>query len=122
MRMGNLWIKIRAFTKIGVLAILTILMITFIVLNIGAVVEPRLSLVFVSYDRPNLLLVLLLTSIMSIAGWLLAGTVFRTVRQLREMREKNRAQRMEREVAEMKSKASRLQTRPEPPSAPTDPQ
>ncbi|HEX2971116.1 MAG TPA: hypothetical protein VHP11_02215 [Tepidisphaeraceae bacterium] len=119
--MGTLWLKIKAWTKITVLVAIAILVIIFIILNLSAVVEPGLSLIFTSYSRPNLLLVLFLTSLISIAAWSLGGTVIKTVHQLREARQRGFEEKLARDVAEMKAKAAKLQTRPESSPPPENP-
>lgn len=111
--MGTMWLKLMAWLKLTVLALVVVLVVVFVILNASVVVEPRLSLIFVSYDRPNLLLVLLLTSLISIVGWTLIGTALKTVRQIREARRKSNEARLVKDVAEMKAKAAMLQTRGE---------
>ena len=110
--MDTFWQKVKLWAKIVTLGVVVVLALTFVILNLGAVVEPELSLVFTSYDRPNFLLVMLLTSVFSVFGWWVFWLVFRAVRQLRTAGERSRTDRLEREVAEMKAKAAMLQTRP----------
>jgi hypothetical protein len=64
-----------------------------------------------TYDRPNLLVVLFSVSAISIFGWWLFWTIFRTVKQIRTGRDKAKVERLSREVEEMKMKASRLQVK-----------
>jgi hypothetical protein len=94
--------------------------IIFVILNISAVVEPKLSLVFVSYDRPNLLLVLMLTSLISILAWSLIGTALKTLRQVREARRRSMETKLARDLADMKAKAAMLQMRTEKPGSPPE--
>jgi len=116
--MGNLWLKITAWAKVTALVAVVVLIVIFIILNLSAVVEPKLSLIFIAYDRPNLLLVLLLTSIISIVAWSLIGTVVKTVRQFRESRRRGFEVKLAKDLDEMRAKAAKLQTRPDPNNPP----
>jgi uncharacterized integral membrane protein len=71
------------WTKIIVLVLGVVLLATFVLLNRDSVVEPRVHLLVASYERPGLLMVMLLTAAFSAAGALLVRTVLATVRQLR---------------------------------------
>jgi uncharacterized integral membrane protein len=114
--MGTFWLKVKAWTKVTLLVLALVLVVIFVILNLSAVVEPKLSLIFATYDRPNLLVVLTLTSLISIVGWTLIGTVMKTLRQLRETRRRSMEARLTRDVADMKVKAAMLQTRGEKPN------
>lgn len=109
--MGSIWQKLWFYTRITFLSLIGIFVIVFILLNLQAVIEPKVSLVFTSYDRPGLLVVLFLTSFLSILGWWLTWTIVRTVRQIREGRDRAKVERLQREVEDMKVKAARLQTK-----------
>ena len=58
----------------------------FVLLNRGSVAEPRVHLVFASYDRPSLMVVMLLTAVFGAAAALLGRAAFGTARQVRELR------------------------------------
>ena len=58
-----------------------VLLVAFAILNRGAVVEPRLDMVFAAVDRPSLLAVLVLTSVVSAAGALMVSSALREFRQ-----------------------------------------
>ncbi len=110
--MNTFWQKLLAGLKIGLLAVLVIHIVLFVILNIAAVVDTRLSLIYKSYDRPNFLLVMLLTSVISIFGWWLFRTSYKTIRQMTDARTRTRTIKLERDMADMKAKAAMLQTRP----------
>ena len=74
----------RVWAKLAMLALLVGLFGAFLLLNRGAVIEPRLHLVFASYERPGLLVVMLLTSLATVAGVVLLRTVLGALRQLRQ--------------------------------------
>ena len=109
--MSSIWQKLWFYTRITFLSLIGIFVIVFILLNLQAVIEPKVSLVFTSYDRPRLLVVLFLTSFLSILGWWLTWTIVRTVRQIRDGRDRAKVERLQREVDDMKLKAARLQTK-----------
>ncbi|MGE5610900.1 MAG: hypothetical protein ACM359_16740 [Bacillota bacterium] len=103
--MNDRLLKIRIWTKAILLLLLGILLMTLLLLNMNAVIEPRLHLLFTQYDRPNLLLVLLVTSFLSLIAGLLIRTIVTTVRELREVRIRSRTAGLEREIADLKRTA-----------------
>lgn len=110
--MITFWQKFVAGAKLVLLVLLGIHIVLFVILNIAAVVDTRLSLIYRSFDRPNFLLVMLLTSMISIFGWWLFRTTYKTVRQLNESRTRARVTRTERDIADMRAKAAMLHTKP----------
>ena len=96
----------RVWAKVILLFALTVLILTFLLLNMGAVIEPRVHLVFVKYDRPGLLMVLLLTALAGATAGSLVRAVFKTLRQFREARRDSTTAGLEREVAAMKRATS----------------
>ena len=105
--MGNLWLKIKIGTKIGIFAILTIAVLVFLFQNVNKEVKIWLW----NEYQTTLLKVLFFTALISVIFTILIGTAMRTVRQIKELRTRNRAERLEAEVADMRSKAAMLQTR-----------
>lgn len=69
-----------------------VLLVTFAFLNRGAAVEPRLDVLFATVERPNLLAVLLLTSIVSAAGALMARAALHELRYRRDVHDRRVAQ------------------------------
>jgi hypothetical protein len=110
--MNTAWQKFLAGLKLVLLVVLSIHIVLFIILNISAVVDTRISLIYKSFDRPNFLLVMLLTSVISIFGWSLFRASYKTIRQLSDSRTRSSVARHDREIAEMKAKAAMLHTRP----------
>jgi hypothetical protein len=110
--MNSAWQKFLDGLKLVLLVILAIHVVLFIILNIAAVVDTRLSLIYKSYDRPNFLLVMLLTSVISILGWSLFRASYKPIRQFSHSRAIASVARHDRENAEMKAKAAMLQTKP----------
>jgi uncharacterized integral membrane protein len=109
--MGDLWLKIKIWTKAILFGLITLYVLFFFVNNSGQNV--RLWFFFRrEYDVPVLLLVFL-TFVIGVIGTLLVRTTLKTVRQIRDVRVRERAVRLEREVADMKAKAAMLQTRTE---------
>ena len=76
-------LKAKLWAKLVLLAAVVSLLAAFLLLNRGSVVEPRVHLVFTTYERPSLLVVMLLTAVFSAGGALLLRATFSAVRQLR---------------------------------------
>ncbi|MEA2711278.1 MAG: lipopolysaccharide assembly protein [Phycisphaerales bacterium] len=106
--MGNLWLKIKVFTKIAIFAVLSIAALVLVIQNIN---KPVKIWLWNEYDT-TLLKVLFFTALVSVIFTILVGTAFRTVRQISEIRARSRSQRLEEEIRDMKQKASMLQTKP----------
>ena len=104
-----MWEKIKLWTRVILFGALAIYLLIVIAVNWELKVGGTLSLLFVKYEQPRILLVLLVTGVLSIFGWWLIRTIFKTARQFRTMRERNRTARLERDVADMRAKAGMLQ-------------
>ncbi len=108
--MGNLWLKIKVWTKITIAAVIAIYLLTFIIQN-GSEKAKFWWWVGHTYDGPMLYLVLF-TFIIGAVISLLGLMMFRTVRQVKEIRSRGRSERLERDLNDMKAKAAMLQTKP----------
>src|SRR5687768_5838704 len=101
--MGNLWLKIKVWTKV----LLFVLLVTYAVLFIMRNSE-RKAYPWFWFDRPaetsetTVLRLVLFAFLTGVVGTLLVRTTFVTLRQMREVRQRSRAGRMERELADMK--------------------
>ena len=111
--MGNLWLKIKIWTKVIAFALLTLAVLIFLVQNINKSV----TLWLWNDIETTLLKVVFFTALISVLFTVLLGTTFRTVRQIRELRSRNRSDKLEREVADMRAKAAMLHTKPVPGAA-----
>ncbi|MCS7033233.1 MAG: hypothetical protein NZ561_04455 [Phycisphaerae bacterium] len=110
--MQSLWQKLWFYTRMVVTVLITINVALFVILNFGTRIEGDINFnFFTKFERPRLLVVLFVTAFVSILGWWLFWTVFRTIRQIRAGVERGRVERLTREVEEMKLKAARLQTK-----------
>src|SRR5437868_3768870 len=106
--MGNVWLKIKVWTKITIFALLSIAILVFLFQNVNKPVT-----VWFWNDIPTTLLkVLIFTALFSVILTLLVGTTFKTVRQFKEMRHRSRTEKLESDIAEMRQKAAMLQTKP----------
>ncbi len=114
-----MWEKFKLWLRVVIFGTMALYLLIVVTLNWGLVLEGKLRLIFTEFDHPRVLVVLIVTAVMSIFGWWLFRTIFKTVRQFRSGRERSRTSKLEREVAEMKAKAGMLQTRE--PSVPTIP-
>jgi hypothetical protein len=110
--MQSFWQKLWLYTRLALVSAGAICVLLFVWFNRAAQVRPAVDLVFVKYEEPPLLLVLITTAAVSIFGWWLLWTILRTVRQIRESHSRSKVERLTREVEDMKLKAARLQTRP----------
>jgi hypothetical protein len=117
--MKTTWLKIKLWIKVTVFSVIALYVIGFIIANRNARVDPSLDFLFKKYDNANVLLVLLLTGVLSIFGWWLFKTVFKTIRQMRDVKRRAHLERIEREHAEMIAKAAKLKMRPEVEATPT---
>src|SRR5271154_3977164 len=102
--MNGFWQKFLAIVKFVVLGVLLIHVILFIILNMSAVVDTQLNLIYKRYDRPNFLLVMLLTSVLSIFGWWLFRVSLKTLRQIKESNARARILKLEREMNDRQAK------------------
>lgn len=110
--MQTFWQKLWFYTRMVITALIAINVILFIILNFGTRVEGDINFnFFTKFERPRLLLVLFITAFVSILGWWLFWTIFRTIKQIRSGVERGRVERLTREVEDMKLKAARLQTK-----------
>src|SRR2546426_6768241 len=112
--MGNLWLKIKIWTKVIAFALLTLAMLIFLIQNVNKPV----TLWLWNEIQTTLLKVIFFTALISVLFTILLGTTFRTVRQIRELRARNRSTQLEREVADMKAKAAMLNVKPVAGAAP----
>jgi lysylphosphatidylglycerol synthetase-like protein (DUF2156 family) len=113
--MGNVWLKIKVWTK-GIVALLTIVYALLFIYNNSKPTE-----VWWWFDRRFNSSTVVLIAIAFLAGIIsavLTRTTIRTLQQVRDLRSKSRTERIERDLAEMKQKASRLQTKPSASSMP----
>src|SRR4051794_24912625 len=102
--MGNLWLKIRGWTKILVVALALLYVIFFVANNSSE----RVHVWFWINVRPEPT-VLLLALYAFLAGVLVAvltRTTFRTIKQFKDMQERQRTAKVEKKVAEMEQKAA----------------
>ena len=96
-------IRIYTWAKGILLLLLGVFFCTFVLSNGGAVVEPRVHLVFVQYERPALLTVLLLTTMVAFIAGVLAGPVLSGMHRFRDSHRKSNAARSERELAQSRT-------------------
>jgi len=109
--MSNTWLKIKVWTKVSVFGLISLIVLIFLAKNWGTRVD--IDFLFVDFKQSRLLIVLFLTAILSIFGWWIFKTIFKTVRQVRDVRRQAYIQRIEKEHAQMKEKAAKLQVKPE---------
>jgi len=108
--MGNLWLKIKVWTKVTLFTALSFYALLFIYNNADQ--EVTLWIWFRTEPRRSVLLYMLFAFLIGVIGTILVRTTVRTVEQIKELRSRSRADKMGRQQAQMQSKAGRLQTRP----------
>jgi len=113
---GTFWEKLKFWTKAIVFGVAALYLLIVVTLNWELKIEGDLNLIFTKYQRPHVLTVLLVTGVLSICGWWLLRTVFKTLRQWRSLQDRSRTAKLEKEMAEMRAKAQMLQTRESPAS------
>lgn len=103
-----MWEKIKFWTRVVVFGALTLYLLVVVLMNWDKRLNGPLQLVFVTFESPRVLVVLLVTALISVFGWWLTKTVYKTTRQFRSSRERSRTAKLEKEMAEMRAKASML--------------
>ena len=109
--MNNLWLRIKIWFKVAVVAALVLYVIVFTAKNSREQVH---FWYWYNQTLDKTVLVLVLCSfIAGVLACLLFRTMFRTVRQVQDLQERSRAQRIDRQVADLHNKAAMLQTKPQ---------
>ena len=108
--MGNLWLKIKVWTKVIIAGILALYLLIFIIKNSGQ--DTTFWYWYNRSYRGSMLLLVLFAFLIGGLVTLLATTTFRTIHQIQELRARNRSAKLEREVSDMRAKAAMLQTKP----------
>lgn len=113
--MGNLWVKIKVWTKVAVFAMLFLYIILFVISNSE---RPVKFWYWIHHEADTTVLVLVLWAFVTGAvGTILIRTTFKTLRQIREMQERGRSEKMQRELEDMRAKAGMLRSKPDGSSA-----
>jgi hypothetical protein len=107
--MGNIWLKIKVWTKSILFGALVLYALLFILNNSGQPV--KFWYWFRHEHETSMLVLVVVTFLAGVIGTILVRTTLKTLKQVRELRERSRLDRIEREHAEMKAKAAMLQTK-----------
>jgi uncharacterized integral membrane protein len=107
--MGNLWLKIRIWTKVVVVSLVVLYVILFTYKN--AQEHVHLWYWFNHVPETNLLLVVLCSFVAGVVGTILARATVRTIKQVQELQDRARSQKMDRDMADIRVKAAMLQTK-----------
>jgi uncharacterized integral membrane protein len=117
--MGDLWLKIKVWSKIGIFALVTIYLLLFIIFNSNQDIN-----IWVWFDHtkhPTLLELIVSLLFAGMVITLLGRMAYRTIRQIKDMRYRNQTAQLSKDLADMKAKADMLVTKPaagNPPAAP----
>jgi hypothetical protein len=113
--MGNLWLKIKIWTKILLFSIVVIYLGIFIYNNSD---QPLTIWVWFGKEfRTSALEMIPALLLAGVFGTLVVRMAFRALKQIRELKERNAAAKMQNDLAEIKAKAAMLQTKPTTPTA-----
>ena len=99
---GEVFLKNRMGWRVAVAVVFTGLFVAFVVLNRNAVVEPQIHMLLARYNRPALLPVILLTSLVSIFGTLIVRGVLDAQRRLSAARARSLTELIELEASRIK--------------------
>lgn len=109
--MGNVWLKIKIWLKVGLLALVLLYVLFFVYKNAK---EPVKLWYWYNHQPQTTVLMLALCSFLAgIVGTLLVRTTFATIRQVNELKDRQRTQRLDRAVADMQAKAAMLRSKPQ---------
>jgi uncharacterized membrane protein YciS (DUF1049 family) len=108
--MSNLWLRIKIWFKVTLVAAVFIYIILFTAKNSSK--EVQFWYWFNHQPEANLLFLVLCSFLAGIVVSLLIRTTFRTIRQISDLQQRARAQRMDRQIADIHTKAAMLQTKP----------
>ncbi len=118
--MGNLWLKVKIWTKVLLVLLALAYVITFAVSNS----ESQATFWYFVRTPPittSVLKLVLIAFVSGVAVAVLARTTFRTVSQIRELKARQLTERREKELEEIKAKAGMLRPKRDPDLAPADP-
>lgn len=110
--MADLWLKLKIWTKVTVVA-LAVVYLTFFAINNSE--KPATLWFFFGAGREVSTSVLKLVLIAFLSGvivTILIRTTFRTIAQIRELKQRQAVEKREQEFEQLKEKAGMLQTRP----------
>jgi len=113
--MGNLWLRIKVWTKIILFALVLLYVILFVAKNSAKPVKPWFW--FNHEPQTTLLVLVLCTFAAGVVCAVLLRTTFMTIRQIRELQDRGRSARLDRELADMRAKAAMLRNKPDATSA-----
>jgi uncharacterized membrane protein YciS (DUF1049 family) len=112
---GNLWLKIKVWTKVLIVLALFVYSVVFVIKNSARPVKPWF---WINREPETSVLILVLCAfLLGVIGTILFRTTLKTIRQIRQLKDRTRTERLEREMAEMRTKAGMLRARAAPDSA-----
>jgi len=109
--MGNLWLKIRIWTKVASFSFVLIYVLAFTYFNYAQKV--KFWVWFRTEPDTSVLGLALVAFLVGVIGTILVRTTLKTISQIKELRARTRTEKMERQMAAMQGKAGRLQTKGE---------
>jgi uncharacterized integral membrane protein len=107
--MGNVWLKIKIWTKIILFSVIALYCLIFFLKNDETVTVWYFP--FREKYEISLIWLALAAFAIGVIGTILVRTSFKTIRQIKDLRTRSRLEKLEREQATMKAKAAMLQVR-----------
>ena len=107
--MGDVWLKIKLWTKGIFFSALLIYVLLFVANN--SRVSVGLWFWFKHTPETSVLLLVLYAFLTGVVCTILIGTTFRTVGQVRDLRQRSRTDRLERDMNDMRTKAAMLRSK-----------
>lgn len=114
--MGNLWLKIKIWFKVALVAAVFVYVVIFTAKNASE--KARFWYWFNHQPETTLLFLVFCAFVAGVIATLLVRTTFRTVRQISELQHRTRIHRMDQQIADIHTKAAMLQTKPPAAAAP----
>jgi uncharacterized membrane protein YciS (DUF1049 family) len=116
--MANLWLKIKIWFKVTLVAAVFVYVIIFTAENASE--KAHFWYWFNHKPETTLLFLVLCAFVAGVAATLLVRTTIRTMRQISELQQRSRIHRMDQQIADIHTKAAMLQTKPPVTSAAPD--
>lgn len=113
--MANLWLKIKIWFKVTLIAAVFVYVIMFTAENASE--KAHFWYWFNHKPETTLLLLVCCAFVAGVVASLLVRTTIRTMRQISELQHRSRIHRMDQQIADIHSKAAMLQTKPPATSA-----
>lgn len=114
--MSNLWLRIKIWFKVTLVAAVFVYVVIFTAKNASE--KARFWYWFNHQPETTLLFLVLCAFVAGVVSTLLVRTTLRTMRQISDLQHRSRIHRMDQQIADIHTKAAMLQTKPPAAAAP----